>query len=82
VIGFTTAAKQLIVAAKSINKIRMPTLVELVERLYEDLNLPQLIKQAKRKNMSTPIVDSKYLQWYFVLYSHRSTSAFVQALEL
>lgn len=56
-IGFTTAARQLIVAAKSITKVRMPTLVELVERLYEDLNLPQLIKHAKRRNVSTPIID-------------------------
>lgn len=59
VIGFTTAAKQLILAAKSVTKVRMPTLVELVERLYEDLNLPQLIQQAKRKNMSTPIIDGR-----------------------
>ena len=67
VIGYTTAARQLIVAAKSITKVRMPTLVELVERLYEDLNLPQLIKQAKRKNMSTPIIDGKH---YDLLTSH------------
>ena len=60
VIGFTTAAKQLIIAAKNITKIRMPTLIELVDRLYEDLNLPQLIRHAKRRNMSTPIIDGKY----------------------
>ena len=67
VIGYTIAARQLIVAAKSITKVRMPTLVKLVERLYEDLNLPRLIKQAKRKNMSTPIIDGKH---YDLLTSH------------
>ncbi|XP_065912416.1 uncharacterized protein [Dysidea avara] len=57
VIGFTTAAKQLIVTARNINKPRMQTLVELVERLYDDLNLPQLIREARKKQMATPIVD-------------------------
>ena len=59
VIGFTTAAKQLIVTARNINKPRMQTLVELVERLYDDLNLPQLIREARKKQMATPIVDGK-----------------------
>lgn len=76
VIGFTTAAKQLILAAKNITKVRMPTLVELVERLYEDLNLGQLIKQAKRKNMSTPIIDGKQ-EYVTLLCVHICTTALV-----
>ena len=47
----------------------MQTLVELVERLYDDLNLPQLIKEARKRQMPTPIVDGKYNKHVYGLFS-------------